>query len=136
MAALQALSAQVVGRGGPTELPERLQCLPGDLLVVLSEGEGMSFAARASSGAQVVVGLKSHRLSPLTLPNVARHLMAHALGHAIGLGHHDDPTTLMCGRSAPCRPEAFRSHTERFFPLTNAEKVRLMTLYPTNWQSR
>ena len=132
---LKALSVQVVGRGGPTALPEHIQRMPGDLIVVLSEGDFISFAARSLSGAKVVVGIRSHRLYPLTLPNVTRNVIAHELGHAIGLGHNDDPTMLMCGRPASCRPDAFQSHTERFFPLTNAEKARLMTMYPTNWPS-
>jgi hypothetical protein len=133
---LKALSIQVVGRGGPTTLPEHIQRMPGDLIVVLSDGDFISFAARSLSGAKVLVGIRSHQLYPLTLPNVARNVIAHELGHAIGLGHNDDPTTLMCGRPAPCRPAAFQSQTERFFPLTNAEKARLMTMYPPHWQSR
>jgi hypothetical protein len=133
---LRTLSVQVVGRGGPVALPERIQRMPGDIIVVLSDGDFISFAARSLSGAKVLVGIRSHHLAPLTLPNVARNLIAHELGHAIGLGHNDDPTTLMCGRPAPCRPSAFQSQTARFFPLTDAEKARLMTIYPTNWQSR
>jgi Matrixin len=136
IADLKALSVQVVGRGGPTALPEHIQRMPGDLIVVLSDGDFISFAARSLSGAKVLVGIRSHQLYPLTLPNVARNVIAHELGHAIGLGHNDDPTTLMCGRLAPCRPAAFQSQTERFFPLTNAEKARLMTMYPPHWQSR
>ena len=132
---LKTLSARVAGRGGPVALPERIQNMPGDLIVVLSEGDFISFSARSLSGAKVVVGIKSHRLYPLTLPNVMRNVIAHELGHAIGLRHNDDPTTLMCGRPAPCRPAAFQSQTERFFPLTKAEKARLMTMYPPNWQS-
>jgi len=133
---LKALSAQVVGRGGPIALPERVEHMPGDLIVVLSEGDFISFAARSLSGAKVLVGIRSHHLFPLTLPNVARNVIAHELGHAIGLGHNDDPTTLMCGRPAPCRPAAFQSQTARFFPLTQAEKARLMTMYPTHWPNR
>jgi hypothetical protein len=132
---LQTLSARVVGRRGPTALPVSIQNMPGDLIVVLSEGDFISFAARSLSGAKVVVGIRSHRIYPLTLPNVVRNVIAHELGHAIGLRHNDDPTTLMCGRPAPCRPADFQSQTERFFPLTKAEKERLMTMYPTNWQS-
>jgi hypothetical protein len=93
-------------------------------------------AARAASGGKVLVGIKSHRFYPLTLPNVTHNLIAHELEHAIGLGHNADATRLMCGRPAPCRPDAFQSNTERFFPLTEAEKALLMRLYPANWQSR
>ena len=134
--ALQALSAQVEGRWEPVALPERIRRIPGDLVVVLSEGDFVSFAARSLSGAKIVVGIKNHRVYPLTLPNVVRNVIAHELGHAIGLRHNDDPTTLMCGRPAPCRPAAFQLQTERFFPLTEAEKARLLTMYPPDWQGR
>jgi len=42
----------------------------------------------------------------------------------------------MCGRPAPCRPDAFASPTERYFPLTAAEKALLLSLYPADWGAR
>ena len=133
---LQDLSARVVGRGGLVELPENLQRLPGDLVIVLSDGEFVSFAARSASSRKVIIGIRSDRLPPLTLPNVARNVIAHELGHAIGLGHNDDPNKLMCGRPAPCRPGLFQSQEARFFPLTDYEKALLLKMYPSNWTSR
>jgi hypothetical protein len=61
-------------------------------------------------------------------------VIAHELRHAIGLGHNDDPANLMCGRPAPCRPAAFRSATERYFPLMEEEKQFLLKLYPPTWK--
>jgi len=133
---LQTLSAQVLSRVGYPDFPESIQRLPGDLIVMLSEGDFISFAARSPSGGKVLVGIKSHRLYPLTLPNVTHNLIAHELGHAICLGHNADPTMLMCGRPAPCRPDAFKSNVERFFPLTDQERALLVHMYPTNWQGR
>jgi hypothetical protein len=57
-------------------------------------------------------------------------VIAHELGHAIGLAHNSDPTMLMCGRPAPCRPMAFQSATEHYFSLTSDEKALLLQLYP------
>src|SRR5262249_15968265 len=133
---LQTLSAQVLSRTGVPDFPESIQKLPGDLIVVLSGGDFISFSARSPSGGKVLVGIKSHHVYPLTLPNVIPNLIAHELGHAIGLGHNADATTLMCGRPAPCRPDAFQSPTEYYFPLTTSEKALLLSLYPVDWHAR
>ncbi len=93
----------------------------------------ISFARRLPSGARVVVGIRSARRPPLSLPNVGRNVIAHELGHAIGLSHNDDPAMLMCGRPAPCRPAVFQSEVARFFPLTEADKGLLLRLYPPTW---
>ena len=54
-------------------------------------------------------GIRGSSLSPMNLPNVARNVIAHELGHAIGLGHNADPTTLMRPtRVLPARPLPFR----------------------------
>jgi hypothetical protein len=130
---LTRLSAAVLNREPPPDVPERMRQMPGDLIMALSVGDFISFASRLPSGARVVVGIRSDQLPPLSLPNVGRNVIAHELGHAIGLRHNDDPTTLMCGRPAPCRPAVFQSDVAKFFPLTEADKGLLLRLYPPTW---
>jgi hypothetical protein len=133
---LRGLSEGILNRTGLPGFPEAARALPGDLIVVLSEGEFVSFAARWPSSGKALVGIRTQRTPPLSLPNVARNLIAHELGHAIGLGHNADPAMLMCGRPAPCRPDAFFSRTERFFPLTEGDRAELLRMYPADWTPR
>jgi hypothetical protein len=130
---LARLSAAVLNREPPPDVPERLRQMPGDIIVALSDGDFISFARRLPSSARVVVGIRTDQRPPLSLPNVGRNVIAHELGHAIGLQHNDDPTTLMCGRPAPCRPTVFQSAVARMFSLTEADKALLLRLYPPTW---
>jgi len=130
---LQAASASALGEGPRPDLPESVQGIEGDIIIALSDGDFVSFAARYPSEGKVVIGIRSHQVFPLTLANVPRNVIAHELGHAIGLGHNDDPTRLMCGRPASCRPDAFESGKAKFFPLTVEEEALLLEAYPLDW---
>jgi len=116
--------------GRKSEFPPELAAIPGDVTVALSTVAFISFSAHWRNGKGLVAIGHPHLL---TLPNVARNVIAHEFGHAIGLAHNSDPTKLMCGRPAPCRPVGFRSMTEHYFPLTEDEKALLLRLYPPDW---
>jgi hypothetical protein len=128
------LSKTVLDRGGTLEPPPSLMKIEGDLIIALSDGDFVSFAARFPNTGKRLIGIRSFQRPPFRFTNVGRNLIAHELGHAIGLGHNDGPANLMCGRPAPCRPDAFRSNVERYFPLTEQEKQFLLKLYPPTWK--
>ena len=130
---LERLSDTVLSKKPTPEPPESLNKIKGDLIVALSDGNFVSFSSGFTLGQRSIVGIKNNRLSPLTLPNVARNVIANELGHAIGLGHNNDPTKLMCGRPALCRPDTFQSSVEKYFPLTEVEKAYLLKIYPPTW---
>ena len=129
--ALQMLSAEVLGgRGRSASIPSPLRALPGDITIMLAQSAFISFTSPFDENSKRIVGIRGASVPPMNLPNVPRNVIAHELGHAIGLGHNSDPTTLMCGRPASCRPDLFRSDRPRMFPLTDDEKHRLLTMYP------
>jgi hypothetical protein len=131
---LAARSQSVLARQRALAPSASLTKIKGDLIVVLSDGDFVSFTGPFLSDGRRLVGIRGYQVPPLTLPNVARNVIAHELGHAIGLGHNDDPRNLMCGRPASCRPDAFRSNVEHYFPLMEEEKQFLLTLYPPSWK--
>jgi hypothetical protein len=118
-------------RSGGAEAAE-----PGKIVVVLSDGVFISHVDRLPGGQGALVMIRSDRVPPLSRPNVARNVIAHELGHAIGLGHNTDPAMMMCGRPAPCRPPLFTSATPRYFPLSGAERTNLLARYPRSLKNQ
>jgi hypothetical protein len=133
--AMSTLSAAVLSGAHKPPMPDWMPGTAGEIVVALSDEEFVSFTLRWPADASALVAIKNARNYPLILPNVARNVIAHEMGHAIGLGHNSDPTMLMCGRPASCRPASFQSATEHYFPLADDEKALLLKLYPADWRA-
>jgi hypothetical protein len=129
---LRAASGEVVlGRGPATaRMRASLAGVPGDVVIALSNTDLISFGVPWRAGSQGVVAVRRSDVLPLSLPNAVRNVVAHEIGHVLGLTHNADAATLMCGRPAPCRPAAFASDSAYFFPLTPHDDDRLRERWP------
>jgi Matrixin len=117
-------------RPATNRLLAALSDVPADVVIALSHTDLISFSVPWRAGSRGVVGIRRSDIPPLSLPNTVRNVIAHELGHVLGLDHNGDSTTLMCGRPASCRPVAFVSDSARFFPLTVADTHRLEARWP------
>jgi hypothetical protein len=121
----------VLGRGpATTQLLTKLTDVPADVVIVLSGTDLISFSVRWREGSRGVAAIRRADIPPLSLPNTVRNVIAHELGHVLGLDHNADTTTLMCGRPSPCRPAVFASDSARFFPLTAGDERRIAERWP------
>ena len=129
---LRAASGEAMLGFGPatSRLRASLSNVPGDIIIALSDTDLISFSVPWSAGAKGVVGIRRADIMPLSLPNTVRNVVAHELGHTLGLSHNTDSTTLMCGRPASCRPAAFASDSAHFFPLTAEDEQWIRKRWP------
>jgi hypothetical protein len=103
------------GSRGPKE--PHLGGLGADVVVFLSSQPTMSFAWPLLQSSGFFVAVPSQ--------TVTRNIIAHELGHSLGLTHHNDPNVLMC---SPCQ-ESQSEDDGSFLPLTRYDRLRLRELH-------
>lgn len=108
----------------PVHAPPGTESIPGDIIIAMPRAHFVSFTLRMGDGRHFIA-MRSTQHPLLDHPGTAENILAHEIGHALGLTHNDQPDTLMCGAPAPCRPDRFASRDGRLFPLTVADIKRL-----------
>ena len=109
---------------------DRVSDMTGDIFVVLSDLAEASFTTTSPWVWKALVVIGSDLAYLAQQPNGLQNMIAHELGHAIGLGHSSEPATLMCGGTAPCHSK----RTDGFLPLTRSDRLRILEMYPPDWR--
>ena len=116
--------------GGEAEpdAPEELTGLDADIVVLLSRQNILSYTwpLPRTAPPRYLVVIRLARGLDRGDAMVSRHVVAHELGHALGLLHNESPQTLMCG---PCQPLTSEPDETGFLPLTDAERARLVAFH-------
>jgi len=98
--------------------PEALFRVDAEVVVLLSAQNLMPFAWPYGDDGRYFVAIPSGD----ERDNVVRNVIAHELGHVLGLKHTREPGVLMC---QPCDTSAHNGDQPRFLPLTEVDRERL-----------
>ena len=136
--ALENYARQVSQRGGRVprgaagpQPPSELTDLQADIVVLLSRQPLMPFAWPLPSSAWSPGYFVAIRTAEPRRPSddkVLRNVIAHELGHTLGLTHNRATATLMCG---PCSSVAAEDNPLKWLPLTADDRDRLRALHAT-----
>ncbi len=113
------------GSSGPQPPPE-LKEVGGDVVVLLSRQPLLPFAWPLVGSPDYFVVIRAPEPRRTGDLRVLRNIIAHELGHTLGLTHHRASFTLMCG---PCSAIAAADDTLEWLPLTDIDLERLQTLH-------
>ena len=113
------------GRAEP-DPPDEVVAIDADVVLLLSRQDLMSFAWPIPHGRGHFVAIEADRLAMAQNLNIARNIIAHEIGHSLGLVHNRDPTSLMCG---PCRTGGLGRDEPEYMRLTDADRRRLIDRY-------
>ncbi len=126
--------SQRSGRGAHGGLepdpPRELAAIGGDVVLLLSSQNILPFAwplpARESTpSVRFFVVIRAERSASVGARTTLRNVIAHELGHTLGLRHAGNPAVLMC---MPC-DQSPGSEPAGFPPLTARDRSRLRELY-------
>ena len=134
--ALENYARQVSQRGGRVprgtagpQPPSELTDLQADVVVLLSRQPLMPFAWPLTGLAESPGYFVAIRTAEPQRPGddkVLRNIIAHELGHTLGLTHNRATATLMCG---PCSSVAAEDNPQEWLPLTTDDRARLRALH-------